>query len=132
MMIVKNNYRSFTKIRLMSNGIDRYNSDRYQLSPKYNVMNKLMSTGIKKVFATIGISIAITSISPPATADEFSSYICLTKKNLVFVKENDNNQLIYTSFKGQYNSIDTPAKNPDLILSNGQRKLIDRFQHQFL
>jgi hypothetical protein len=116
----------------MSNGIDRYNPDRYQLPIKSKIMNRIMAIGMKKVFATIGISIAIASISPPATADEFSNYICLTKKNLVFVKENDNNQLIYTSFKGQYNSIDTPAKNPDLILSNGQRKLFDRNNKQSL
>jgi hypothetical protein len=90
----------------------------------------MKKTDLTKTLTTIGISIAIFSISPPATADEFSNYICLTKKNLVFVKENDNNQLVYTSFKGQYNSIDTPAKNPDLVLSNGQRKLFDRNRKQ--
>jgi hypothetical protein len=90
----------------------------------------MKKTDLTKALTTIGISIAIFSISPPATADEFSNYICLTKKNLVFVKENDNNQLVYTSFKGRYNSIDMPAKNPDLILSNGQRTLFDRNNKQ--
>ncbi len=42
---------------------------------------------MKKTLATIGISIAILALFPSAsTADEFSKYICLTKKNLVFVK----------------------------------------------
>jgi hypothetical protein len=90
----------------------------------------MKKTDLTKALTTIGISIAIFSISPPATADEFSNYICLTKKNLVFVKENDNNQLVYTSFKGRYNSIDMPAKNPDLILSNGRRTLFDRNNKQ--
>jgi hypothetical protein len=90
----------------------------------------MKKTDLTKTLTTIGISIAIFSISPPATADEFSNYICLTKKNLVFVKENDNNQLVYTSFKGRYNSIDMPAKNPDLILSNGRRTLFDRNNKQ--
>jgi hypothetical protein len=90
----------------------------------------MKKTDLTKALTTIGISIAIFSILPPATADEFSNYICLTKKNLVFVKENDNNQLVYTSFKGRYNSIDMPAKNPDLILSNGRRTLFDRNNKQ--
>lgn len=90
----------------------------------------MKKTDLTKALTTIGISIAIFSISPPATADEFSNYICLTKKNLVFVKEDANNQLVYTSFKGRYNSIDMPAKNPDLILSNGRRTLFDRNNKQ--
>jgi hypothetical protein len=86
---------------------------------------------MKKTLAMIGISIAVLSIFPSAsTADEFANYICLTKKNLVFVKENTNNQLVYTSFKGQYNSISTPQRDPDLILYNGRRKLFSQNEKQ--
>jgi hypothetical protein len=96
-------------------------------------MNKIMSIGMKKTLAPIGLSIAILSIfTQVSTADEFSNYICLTKKNLVFVKENTNNQLVYTSFKGQYNSISVPQRDPDLVLYNGRRKLFSRNEKQSL
>jgi hypothetical protein len=85
---------------------------------------------MKKAFASIAILATLTISSPATASDEFSNYICLTKQNLVFVKENTNNQLVYTSFKGRYNSIEVPNRDPDLILSNGRRKLFSQNERQ--
>ncbi len=85
---------------------------------------------MKKIIVLIGISIGIVSLSSPAMADEFSNYTCNTGKNLVFVKENDGGQLVYTSFRGYYPWLQEPEKSADLVLSDGRRTLFDNNNQQ--
>jgi hypothetical protein len=87
---------------------------------------------MKKIIALLGIPISIASLSSPAMADEFSNYTCNTGKNLVFVRENNGGQLVYTSFKGYYPWLQEPTKSADLVLTNGRRTLFDDNNQQSL
>ncbi|BAY95993.1 MULTISPECIES: hypothetical protein [unclassified Tolypothrix] len=85
------------------------------------------------VFFTLAIS-SINSffIQSPAKAFEDTTYICNTGKYLVFTRENENNQLVYTAFQGYFDSNGYPEQDPDLILYNGSLRYINDGNQQLM
>ena len=80
---------------------------------------------INRISLVLAISLVSSFYAPlPVKSYENSNFVCNTGEFLVFATENNNNQLVYTAFKGNYNSVERPERDPDLVLYNGRTSFI--------